>query len=67
VEFFVGGEELAQKQTELPAADANGAFPILVNAEARPGNCEIKVTVSQGFQSATRSVTYKVDQTVQSP
>lgn len=67
VEFFEGGEELAQKQTELPAADANGAFPILVNAEARPGNCEIKVTVSQGFQSATRSVTYKVDQTVQSP
>jgi len=60
VEFFVGGEELAQKQTELPAPDSSGAIPMLVNAVIKPGNCEIKVTALQGFQSTKRSITYTV-------
>jgi hypothetical protein len=60
VEFFVNGEELAQKQTELPAPDSSGAIAMLVNAAAKPGNCEMKITAMQGFQSATQSITYSV-------
>jgi VWFA-related protein len=60
VGFFVNGEELAQKQDELPPPDSSGAIPVVVNAVTKPGNCEIRITASQGFQSATRSVTYTV-------
>jgi hypothetical protein len=31
-----------------------------VNAVTKPGNCEIRITASQGFHTATRSVTYTV-------
>ncbi|HXM44550.1 MAG TPA: VWA domain-containing protein [Bryobacteraceae bacterium] len=60
VEFFVGGEELEQKETELPAPDSFGAVPMLVSAVARPGKCEIRITARQGFQSAVQSVAYTV-------
>jgi VWFA-related protein len=60
VQFLVNGEELAQKQDELPPPDSSGAIPVVVNAVTKPGNCEIRITASQGFHTATRSVTYTV-------
>jgi VWFA-related protein len=60
VEFFVGGEELEVKDVELPAPDSSGAIPMVVNAVARPGKCEIKITARQGFQSAVQSAYYTV-------
>ncbi len=60
VQFFVNGEELEQKQDELPPPDSSGAIPVVVNAVTKPGNCEIRITASQGFLTATRSVTYTV-------
>jgi len=60
VEFFVNGEELEQKQSELPPADRSGAIPVLVNAATKAGNCEIRITALQGFLQATRSVKYIV-------
>jgi len=60
VEFSVDGKQLEQKQNELPEPDASGAIPVLVNAATKAGNCEIRVTVLQGFESTTRSVTYTV-------
>jgi VWFA-related protein len=60
VQFFVNGEELEQKQEELPPPDSSGAIPVVVNAVTKPGNCEIKITASQGFHTANRSVTYSV-------
>jgi hypothetical protein len=60
VEFFVNGEEVAQKQDALPPPDSSGAIPVVVNAVTKPGRCEIKITALQGFHSATRSVTYIV-------
>jgi len=59
-EFFVGGEELEVKDAELPAPDSFGAIPMTINAVARPGKCEIRITARQGFQSAVGSVTYTV-------
>ena len=60
VESFVDGEELAQKQAELPPPDSSGAIPVVVNAVMKPGNCEIRITALQGFHTITRSVTYTV-------
>jgi VWFA-related protein len=60
VQFLVNGEELEQKQDELPPPDSSGAIPVVVNAVTKPGNCEIRITASQGFQTATRSVAYTV-------
>jgi len=62
VAFSVDGKELEQKQSELPAPDASGAIPVLVNAATKAGNCEIKITALQGFQSTTRTLTYTVAQ-----
>ncbi|HTQ55301.1 MAG TPA: VWA domain-containing protein [Bryobacteraceae bacterium] len=61
VEFSVGGQELAEKQMELPAPDSSGAIPMLVKADARPGKCQIKITALQGFESDARTVAYTVD------
>jgi VWFA-related protein len=60
VEFFVGGEELEAKDEDLPAPDSFGAIPMVVNAVARPGKCEIRITARQGFLSAVGSVFYMV-------
>ena len=60
VQFFVNGEELAQKQDALPPPDSSGAIPVVVNAVSKLGKCEIKITALQGLHSATRSVTYTV-------
>jgi len=60
VEFLVDGNQLEQRQSELPEPDSSGAIPVLVNAATKAGNCEIKVTAVQGFETATRSVTFTV-------
>jgi VWFA-related protein len=60
VQFLVDGEELEQKQDELPPPDSSGAIPVVVNAATKPGSCEIRITASQGFQTATRSIKYTV-------
>jgi hypothetical protein len=60
VELFVGGEEVEARDADLPPPDSFGAIPMVVNAVARPGKCEIKITAKQGFQSAVQSVSYTV-------
>jgi hypothetical protein len=60
VEFFLDGQEMARKQDELPPPDSSGAIPVVVNAVAKPGNCEIRITALQGFHTATRSLKYTV-------
>ncbi len=57
-QFLVNGEELAQKQVDLPPPDSSGAIPVLVNAATKPGDCEIRITALQGFLSTTRSLKY---------
>ncbi|MGA2737504.1 MAG: VWA domain-containing protein [Bryobacteraceae bacterium] len=60
VEFFVGGEQLEQKDAELPEPDSFGAIPMLVSAVARPGKCEIRITARQGIQATVQSLSYAV-------
>lgn len=58
VEYFANGEELDVKDSDLPAPDSFGAIPMMVNTVSRPGKCEIKITVRQGFESSARSIGY---------
>jgi len=60
VEFLVDGQMLAKQSADLPAPDASGAIPMLIRATAHTGNCELKITVLQGGESATQNVAYKI-------
>jgi len=60
VQFLVDGKVLAEQTTDLPAADATGAVPMVVGTAIRPGDCELKITASQGSAATTHSVRYTV-------
>jgi VWFA-related protein len=60
VEFLLGGQVLAKQTADLPAPDATGAIPMVINTAAKPGNCELRVTALQGNSSTKQSLTYTV-------
>ena len=60
IAFIVDGKQLAEQSAELPPMDASGAVPLTIGAAAQPGQCELKITVTQGQQAVTRSVRYSV-------
>lgn len=60
VEFFSAGRSLASQTVELPPPDASGAIPMIVAAATLPGDCELRITATQGAGSATESVHYSV-------
>jgi len=57
-EFFVGGRRTGGQGCGTSGARLFRAIPMVVSAVARPGKCQIKITVRQGFQSAQQSVSY---------
>jgi VWFA-related protein len=59
-EFLVGGQVLAKQVADLPAPDATGAIPMVINTAAKPGNCELRITALQGNSSAKQSLTYSI-------
>ena len=58
VAFKNGGQVFAEQTVDLPAPDADGATPMFVAAAARPGNCELQITATQGNESATEHIDY---------
>ena len=60
VSFSVNGKVLSEKEADLPAADASGAIPMLVNAAVRPGDCELRITALQGSDAPQQSISYTV-------
>jgi VWFA-related protein len=60
VEFLVGGKLLAEQVADLPAPDATGAIPMVINTAAKPGECELRITALQGHSSATQKLTYSI-------
>ena len=60
VEFLVNGKSIAKQAADLPVPDASGSIPMVVRAAMHPGNCELKITATQGAASATRRVSYSV-------
>ncbi len=59
-EFLVGGQLLAKQVVDLPAPDATGAIPMVINTAAKPGSCELRITALQGNSSAKQSLTYSI-------
>jgi hypothetical protein len=62
VEFLSGGRSLAIQTAELPPLDASGTIPMMVGAAIVPGDCELRITATQGAGSATESIRYSVAQ-----
>jgi VWFA-related protein len=60
VEFQAEGQVFANQTYELPPPDATGAIPMLIRAATHPGPCELKISVSQGTESAARTVSYTI-------
>jgi VWFA-related protein len=60
VQFLLNGQVLAKQVTDLPAPDASGAIPMLIESSARPGECELKIVAMQGGQALERSLKFTV-------
>ena len=60
VEYLVDGESLAKKEAELPPPDELGAIPMLVNAVAKPGHCELRIRAMQASRSTIQTLSYVV-------
>jgi hypothetical protein len=60
VQFFNAGSLIADKTQDLPAPDSSGAIPMFIGVATRPGASEVKVTVTQGANSAAGSLQYQV-------
>ena len=61
VQFLAGGKLLSEQTTDVPAPNASGGIPMVVQVAARPGDCELRVTIHQGTASATQTLAYKAD------
>ena len=59
VEFWVDGKPLAADTADLPPDNA-GSIPVFIETAVMPGNCELRITASQGTDSVTGSVHYSV-------
>jgi hypothetical protein len=60
ISFLIDGKNVAEQSAPLPAPNAAGAIPMTIGAAAAPGQCELRITASQGQKSVTRSVAYSV-------
>jgi hypothetical protein len=59
-EFLVNGQVLAKQVADLPAPDATGAIPMVINTAAKPGNCELRITALQGGSTKVQSLKYSI-------
>jgi VWFA-related protein len=60
VELLVGGQLAGKQLADLPPPDASGMIPMMVSAVLRPGQCELRMTATQGSELATSSIKYIV-------
>jgi VWFA-related protein len=59
-EFLLNGQVLAKQVADLPAPDATGAIPMVINTAAKAGNCELRITAMQGGSSSVQSLKYSI-------
>jgi VWFA-related protein len=60
VQFLMDGKVLATQQSSLPQQDESGAIPMAIAALAKPGDYEVRLSVSQGKDSVERSLKYTI-------
>jgi hypothetical protein len=51
---------LQDQASELPPPDASGSVPVLIQVPARPGENELKLTLSQGSATSEQSIRYTI-------
>jgi VWFA-related protein len=59
-EFLINGQIAAKQVADLPAPDATGAIPMVINTAAKPGNLELRITAMQGNTSTVQSLKYSI-------
>jgi VWFA-related protein len=59
-QFVLDGKVIADQVAELGEVDGSGSIPVLVQAAAKPGNHELRLTVMQGDGSARGEIRYTV-------
>jgi hypothetical protein len=59
-QFLLDGHLLSDQVAELPAADASGSIPVLIQVAAKPGSHELILTVSQAGGSSTEQIRYSI-------
>jgi VWFA-related protein len=59
-EFLINGQVAAKQVADLPAPDATGAIPMVINTAAKPGNLELRITALQGTSSSVQSLKYSI-------
>ncbi len=60
IQFLRDGQVQARRSLDVPPPDATGASPMMISSVAQPGDCELKITATQGAQSFGRTVKYTV-------
>jgi len=59
-QFLGDGRVLQDQGSELPPPDASGSVPVLIQVPARPGENELKLTLSQGSSTSAQSIRYTI-------
>jgi hypothetical protein len=60
IELLADGRLAATKEDRLPRADESGTIPMRLKTAGLPGNWELRITVTQGARSVTKSARYSV-------
>lgn len=60
VQFLVDGHPAAEQRADLPAPDTSGAIPMFVKLTPQSAAGTLKITVSQGEDSTSESLHYRV-------
>jgi len=60
IEFLVNGKSLSTRTITLPLPDASGSIPVLFDSAAQQGNCEVRITATQGNDSMSESIHFSV-------
>jgi len=58
VRLLRNGRPVANLKPNLPAQDVSGGIPMILEVTSKPGSYEAQATVSQGDNSAERTLTY---------
>jgi VWFA-related protein len=59
-QFVMNGRVLATQKSVLPAPDSNGSVPMAIQAVAKSGDYEVRITIEQGRAAVQRSLKYSI-------
>ncbi len=60
VRFFKNGRPMATLSPDVPAPDASGGIPMIIELTSKPGSYEVRATIAQGNGSTERTLQYNL-------